>query len=485
LTKYASVLARYWLYVVGVFIVALLIGAIITIVSPKKYESNATLYVSAQTGSDNAYTAYQGSLLSEQRVKSYLQIATSDRVVAQVISGLHLSLSSDQLKEEVSATSETGTVLITISARDENPAQAAAIANEFARVFSEVVADVERPQQPNLPSPVSVRLVEAATPPLLSDAVSPRAAVNLILAALFGLVVGVLAAFTRWALDRTVTDTAQLSDLIGLPLLGQIAFSQHLSQNSLVGLFDNEGTGEQFRHLRTSLQFLDVDGERRTFLFSSSVSGEGKTSVVSNMAIVIASTGAKVLLIDADLRRPSVSSVFGLSSDVGLSSILSGRIEWRQATQRTAYSNLSVVTSGPVPPNPSELLGSQRMSNLLTLLRNEYDYVLVDSPPALSVTDAVVLAPQVDALVLVFRRSATLQSDVREIGHRFEGITDLRAGYVLNFAQPHRKDRYYYASTGVGDRSAKVPYDGETATASLDERASSAHNSRPSPSPRR
>lgn len=215
---------------------------------------------------------------------------------------------------------------------------------------------------------------------------------------------------------------------------------------------------EAFRVLRTNLQFMGLDKPVKTILITSATPGEGKTTTAINLAIAFAQTGAKVLLIDADLRRPTVAKVLGVENWKGLTSALLTQDEPEDFLVQTAIPGLSVLTSGPLPPNPAELVGSGRMGRLLEHLAERFDVVLVDSPPVLAVTDACVLAPKVDGALMVVRSGKVEREKAVRAKEALTAVKANLLGVVLgDVSQKHGEGYYYYYSSegqGAGGRRA-------------------------------
>jgi capsular exopolysaccharide synthesis family protein len=217
----------------------------------------------------------------------------------------------------------------------------------------------------------------------------------------------------RNALDISVKSPEQLRDASGAPILGTIAFDSQVPKRPLIVHEDPQSPrSEAFRQLRTNLQFVDVDNPRKVIVVTSSMPGEGKTTTIVNLAIALASAGARVLLIEADLRRPKAADLLGMERTVGLTNVLSGRVRAEQVIQPWGEGALDMMASGPLPPNPSELLASRHMSEMLTELRKHYDVILIDSPPLLPVTDAAAIAPATDGVMLICRFNETSRSEV-------------------------------------------------------------------------
>ncbi|MCD6165697.1 polysaccharide biosynthesis tyrosine autokinase [bacterium] len=309
-----------------------------------------------------------------------------------------------------------------------------------------------------------IRIVDPAVPPEFP--ISPKKKLNLILATLVGLGLGIGVVFFLEYLDnsvRTVEDVERLQ----LPLLGSIPDIEPEKQNGLwralpkkKGSEDEVGRlatrlvthlkpkspySEAYRSLRTQIQYARSEKPVQTILVSSPGPGEGKSTSVTNLAITMAQMGSKTILIDSDLRRPVLHSLFDLKRDVGLSNYLVGRAEIEEVIRPTSVDNLYLISCGILPPNPSELLGSKRMQELIQQLKNEYDYVLFDSPPLIAVTDAVVMAPWVDGVVLVLRSGKT---DRDAAVRAFELLRNVKAnvlGTLLNDVLPsYMYGSYYY-----------------------------------------
>ncbi|WP_201308370.1 CpsD/CapB family tyrosine-protein kinase [Companilactobacillus farciminis] len=203
---------------------------------------------------------------------------------------------------------------------------------------------------------------------------------------------------------------------------------------------------EQFKTIRTNIQFSSVDKKLKSILFTSSAPSEGKSTVSNNVAVTWAKQGDKVILIDADLRRPTMHKTFNLSNKFGLSNYLLGNAELEDVVQKTMVDNLYVITSGPIPPNPSELLGSMRTKDLLVRLADKFDLLILDAPPANSVTDAQVLSTKVDGVVLVVPQGIAEKSGVAHAQQALETVHANILGFVMN--RVIRESTGYYGGYG-------------------------------------
>lgn len=201
---------------------------------------------------------------------------------------------------------------------------------------------------------------------------------------------------------------------------------------------------ESYVKLRTNIELSAVDGPIQTILFTSANPGEGKSTTVANLAVVFAQADKKVLIIDADLRKPTMHHFFSLSNRMGLTSVLTNRASLLDATNTTAIPSLKVLTSGPIPPNPSELLGSKRMEALLQELRQQFDVILIDTPPSLAVADAQIMAKLVDGAVIVLHSGKVKREDGLKVKSNLELAKARILGVVLNNLDRKNMDSYYY-----------------------------------------
>ena len=202
-------------------------------------------------------------------------------------------------------------------------------------------------------------------------------------------------------------------------------------------------TAEAYRTLRTNLQFAKVDGELKTVMFTSTGPGEGKSTTIANTAVALAQSGKKVILVDGDLRKPVQHKIFGKQNQ-GLTNILVENLNIRDQIQETGIENLRLLTSGPIPPNPSELMGSRKMSELLEVLKKDADIVLIDSPPVVAVTDASVLASQVDGVVAVLDSGAVRPEMAQRAKELITNANGTILGVILNRVEIDDEHAYYY-----------------------------------------
>ena len=398
LRDYLVLLRKRWVTIVVAGALGLALAGAYSLLTTPTYSARSQVYVSVQ-GSDSTTDLLQGSNFTVRQVKSYIELVTSPRVLDPVIEELGLADDAGSLAQRVHADSPLDTALINVTATDESPQLAAEIANATAGSLASVVGELETPVGGG-DSPVQISTVRAASVP--AAPASPNLRLNLVLGLVVGLAVGVAVAVLRELLDTRVRSTADVEDVTDAPVLGVIRYEVDAPEHPLIVQESPQAVrAEAFRRLRTNLQFLELGPAARTYVMTSALPGEGKTTTSVNLAITLADAGQRVVLVDADLRRPAVARYLGIEGSVGLTTILIGKVGVEDAVQPWGNANLDIIASGQIPPNPSELLGSESMTRLLERLRSEYDAIVVDTPPLLPVTDAAILAKGVGGAIVV------------------------------------------------------------------------------------
>ncbi|GHH68172.1 chromosome partitioning protein [Streptosporangium violaceochromogenes] len=415
-------------------------GLGIGMLQPEEYKSTTTLFVSVAQGSQSSIDQrYQGTLFTQERVRSYAALVTTPTVTRAVIRSLGLPLKPDELAGRLEVDVPVDTVLLNITARYGDAVTVAKIANTVTARLVEVVAELETPDQSRL-SAIRVKVVRDAAVPERPS--SPQIVLDVVLGFALGLVAGVGAGILREALDTRIHGVADLTRLSDQPVLAVVPKDAGAQAAPLTG--DRFGPrAEAYRKLRTALRFAGVDRPAKVFLITSPLMGDGKSTTAVNLAGALAAEGAQVILVEVDLRRPALARMLGLVGEAGLTSVLTGRAELSEVAQSTAGPHrMTVLTSGPLPPNPSELLGTQRMRDLLNRLSQSFDYVILDAPPLLPVTDAAVLMPGVDGAVLVTRAKKTRREELREALAVLEAARGRVVGLLFNCGVAPAADRY-------------------------------------------
>ncbi|GEM_PF-4720784 len=294
------------------------------------------------------------------------------------------------------------------------------------------------------------KVVDQADLPPEDSYYTPRYALNLSLGMVVGLLVGVAGSFFAEYLNTTIRLPSDIQQNLELPLLGFVpaippVVKSFENRGKIAYLASQSGSAEAYRSLRTEL-LLSCSPERpcRTVMVTSTNPREGKTTVASNLAITMAQAGYRVLLVDGDLRKPSIHGIFGLENDHGLSTLLSETGEARVYIKKTEVENLHVLPGGPTPVNPAELLGSRKMRTLMAETGERYDMVVVDGSPVLGVADANILATMVDGVILVIQASKAKRAHVIRARNQLRGVNARLVGAVLNNVRGSRGDYYYY-----------------------------------------
>jgi non-specific protein-tyrosine kinase len=313
---------------------------------------------------------------------------------------------------------------------------------QYRQIYSNLVLSYEQVRLSEAQNTSNVVQVEPATP--AKKPIRPQLLLNTFIAAAVGLLLSISAIFVIETLDDSLKTPDEVNQLLGLPVLGVILNHPSEDGRPISQEEPRSPVSEAFRTLRTNVQYTSVDHPPRVILVTSPTPGEGKTTVITNLAIVLAQSGRHVAIIDADMRRPTVHRKLGLNNHNGLSSlfvkpdaVLSGTLK------RTPITNLSVITSGHLPPNPSELLGSQKMNTIIEALKMEVDIILIDTPPTNAVTDAAVLGSVVDGILLVMRPGITKQAAARQCVEQLRRVNAKILGVILNNIET-KSSRYGY-----------------------------------------
>ena len=458
--------ANLWLLIIGI-IVGAAAGFGYASLQPKVYAASSSGYVTV--GESGTVDVLSGSTAAKERARSYAAIVSSEAVAQKIKQNTpELSLTTGQIRSSLTATAGDNAALITVSAQASSPKNAQLLANSALQATADYIKEIE--QNPgNAQALVNGDSNAAATPPANSNTVrviplnntsvnpplvSPNYQQNTLIGAVIGLVVVYTAIFLRRALDQRIRTRDDATKATGASILGVLPVSEDLNEENIVnGDTDDHIAQESIRQLRTNLRFVNVDTPPRSFIVTSAVPGEGKSTVSLSLARSLADAGSPVILIDADLRRPTVAKKLKLDAKVGLTQVLAGQVEIANAVHQLGDSNLFVLPAGRIPPNPSELLGSDKMRQLIKELSEEF-IVVVDVPPLLPVTDASLLSHSVDGVILVGSIGRSHREQMTEASSILKKVNANLFGLVLNRA-PRKGlgNSYYgfgYASTYVG-----------------------------------
>ncbi|HPU13634.1 MAG TPA: polysaccharide biosynthesis tyrosine autokinase [Aeromicrobium sp.] len=463
LNDYLRILRNHWLGVVVIVLACVSLAGLYNLTQPQVFAANAKGFVSAGGSSSEPALSSVSDSLAKSRAKSYIDLATSRATAQTVINDLGLNESPASLIGRISAEQPADTVSIDITARAPSPREAQELADAWVSALQEQVEKIENPDGKN-ESPIRIVPVEAAARP--TAPVSPNVTRNLAIGLGAGVLLGFAYALVRSQLDRRIRSTSAVEKEFGVSVVGTIPKAPVLKHGTgepaqLAVVSGNsrgqdQSAAEAFRKLRTNLQFMSVDDPPRVIVVTSPKPSDGKSTVTANLAAAIAASGSPVILIDGDLRRPTVATSFGLVEGAGLTDVLIGRVGIDEVLQPHAeLPGLSVLAAGGIPPNPSELLGSQTMGRLLTEL-SERAIVLVDAPPLLPVTDGAVLTAMADGAFVVISAGRTLDTELAASLEYLGNVNGQVLGIVFNGVTA--RDVYasgYYYSQNTDKKSGK------------------------------
>ncbi len=486
--QYLSLLVyRSWLILL-IGIVAGAISYLISIRFPPIYESTTSVLVNEAPESKSA--DYSSVLMSKQLTSTYSQMMVNDLVLKQVAGEFGLSNPLDEMKEWITVSPVRDTQIIKVSVKTTNPDFSANIANAVVKAFSTQIQDIQTQrfsqskitlesqladtekqittysgqmeiattseEKERLEAKVTqyrtiysnlltsyeqIRLSEAQAvssvvqvEPATANPipVEPDLLLNTLLAALIGMLItgGIIVA--REAFDDTIKTPEEVNRRFNLPILGVINH-QPAKTDTLITLREPRSPiSESYRTLRTNVSFASVDRPLRTVMITSAEPGDGKSTTICNLGVVLAQNGKRVLVADCDLRRPRIHTYFGLPNRQGMSTLIAHSESLANVRKSTPVEGLSVVTSGSLPPNPSELMGSQKLLSIFQNMLQSADMILIDTPPTLTVSDAATLAPSLDGVLLVVKPGTTRASALRQTLDQFRQVNARVIGVVLN-----------------------------------------------------
>ncbi|MBO0678998.1 polysaccharide biosynthesis tyrosine autokinase [Mycolicibacterium sp. S2-37] len=450
LQEFVKLLRSRWITVCVVIAVSVLGALAVSLLTTPLYQASTRLFVSTTAGSSLS-DAYQGNRFSQERVISYSELLMGETLAQRTINKLDLDMSAAELKEHVQASAKADTVLITVDVLDESPVQARDIANTLSDEFVALVRELETPEDG---ARADARVVVEQRASIPSQPVVPKTARNIGIGLALGIVLGIGLAVVRDLLDNTVKGREDLEGITRSGIVGTIPLDKERRRSPAISFeHDNSAIAEAFRKLRTNLQFLSVDNPPRVIVVTSSVPAEGKSTTAINIALALAEAEHNVVLVDGDMRRATLAKYLGLVEPVGFSTVLSGRATLSEALQKTSFPGLTVLAAGAIPPNPSELLGSQAAKNLLGDLRTQFDYVIVDSTPLLAVTDAALLAAGADGVLIMARFGHTRREQLIHAVENLKSVGAPLLGAVFTLTPSRGNGSYSYGYGYYGEGS--------------------------------
>lgn len=463
LKGFFTILKRYLLFItLFTLIFTLLSWYISSFLITPIYEASTEILVNKfEDDQDNAYNLNDMNT-DLKLISTYSVIIKSPRITDLVIAEYGLDLTSEELVDKLSIETVTDSQVMKISVKDTDYIEAARIANAIVAVFQREIVKIMNVD--------NVQILSSAKPIMNLKPVSPNVTFITVLALFLSFAIAIGLVLIMEFLDDSLKTDEEIEQLTGYPVLGgisKIKFSKKEKVNLLRQLIDDElrierllktknnmpslitflstksPISEAFRTLRNNIQFASIDKPIKTIMFTSANPNEGKSTIVSNLAIVLAQINKKVLLIDTDLVNPTIHKLFYLNNAIGVTNLLINIELMEEAIQVTKIPNLSVLTSGVSPANPTELLNSEKMENIIQLLSKEYDYILFDAPPIIS--DSQILSQYVEGVVIVVSIGKTkLKNVLRAKGLLEKAKANVIGTVVNNQNYKDSNDLYYY-----------------------------------------
>lgn len=519
LRYYLSLILHWWWLIV---LAAVIAGAASYFISKRMtpyYQASSTVLVNAAPASKAS--DYNSVMMSEQLTSTYAQMMSKDAVLSQVAKQVGLSNPPDQIKKWITVTPVRDTQLIQVVVETTDPELSAKIANSIVDVFATQIQDIQtqrfsqsktaletqltdyEKQIADMTSEISktetsdekdrlnekitqyrgmyanllqsyeqIRLSEAQSVSTVvqvesaasnPEPVKPKVMQNTLLAAIVGILLAAGLIFVREAFDDTVKTPDDITRKFKLPVLGVITHHEADPDAPIAMSSPRSPITEAYRTLRTNLGYTSVDRKLNTIMVTSPEPGEGKSTITSNLGVVMAQNGKRVIALDCDLRHPCLHSNFGLSNRQGMSTLLSQNSEvTAEICNPTKEKGLFVITTGPIPPNPAELMGSQKLQSILKWMKETADVILIDTPPVLAVSDAVILAPSLDGVVLVVRPGKTRFGALKQSIEQLQLVNARILGVVLNDVVTRGKAYGYYYKNYHGYNTYQNYYSGKS-----------------------
>lgn len=445
-----EILSMFWekkILIIIITVLCMIIGGVYSyFIMVPEYTATTTIVLTktdektnAETGETTESITQTDVMLNQNLVATYSVIIKSNNILREVISNLeNLKLSENSLRDSIEVTAKEDTEVIEINVTDINAKNATLIANEISEVFSRKVSEIykinnvyvlDKAEVPTAPSNINhIRFI------LISAAV--------------GIIISCGYVVIRNLFDNSIKKKEDIENALDMPVLVSLDKSEGEQKVVISDKESKSILAESVRTLRTNLQFMGKSKKTQTILVTSTTSGEGKSWVSSNLAAAYAQTGKRTILVDSDMRKGSINTIFDLPQTPGLSNYLSGvnisENGLAEVLQKTEIENLYVITAGDIPPNPSELILSDQMLKLFEDLETFADVIIFDGTPSLIVTDSTILSRLVDSTVLVAEYNRTKKNDLKQIKESITKVGGKIAGVVLNKIPVKNKKGYGY-----------------------------------------
>lgn len=464
-SEYVGALRRRWLVIAICMVCCAVVGFAVARSAQPLYRATSSVFVSPHQG-DTANDLLEGSTYAQNLMQSYAQLVKLPTVLDPVIDELNLDMSAKNLADSITVETPLNTVLIEIRVSNPSPSKAANIANEVTDALAEEVRSLSPRLANGSPAIVMKQVGVAETP---QAPYAPNTKFITLTAGLIGLIIGVVYALGRQMFGTRIRTEADLQRVTDLPVLGKVPVQRGQDKSSAPMRVRTHGSAaEAYRRIAANLKYINPDSQIRTVMVSSSLSGEGKTSVSINLALALSENFGRVLLVDADLRQPMLAEYCQVEGSVGLTNLLTETTAVDDVVQ--AWGSIDILTSGMVPPNPQQLVGSDAMTELLSSMTRQYDVVVLDTAPITPVADSLALSRNVDGVVLVGSSNSTRLAQLAAAIESIQAVNGTILGLVLNRVKRERRGGgYRYGSLpthrydDIGDVSRAQPREGSRA----------------------
>lgn len=423
------------------------------------YTSTTTLVLASNNEKNKSNTTSTAAevAVNTKLVSTYSELIKSQKVLREVVADTGINITEEQLKKEISIESVSSTSLINISVEDKIPENSSKIANEIANVFTKKVAEIYNIN--------NVQIVNQAEIPQGPSNINHKK--DIVIFGLIGLLVSITYIIIANMFDTTIKSSEELDDVFGLPILASIPMYGKKAQKGndkelIVDKDPKSPISEVFRTLRANIQFMNTKQKSKVVLVTSTVEGEGKSWIAANLAVTFAQAGKLTLVIDADMRKGRQYDIFNIKAKPGISNYLSGIIDENKEKnedeindienyiQETQIKNLYVIPSGDTPPNPSELLLSHKMRDVIKQLKEQCDVIIVDGTQCDLIADSLVLARLADTTIITTAYKQTKKENLRKVIEKIINVGGKNIGFVLNkvhISEKKYEESYYYGST--------------------------------------
>lgn len=446
LSEYLKSIRRNWAWVLILALLGGVGGYVVASMTPNTYRSSTAVLLTSDRGGSTSELV-QGSTYVQNLVSSYVLLARSELVLQPVIDELGLTVSPQALAATITASSPINSVIIEINVVNRSPRLAQDIAAATTDSLTNVVTTEVAPQNDGQPT-IRLTKIQSANEP--KSPIAPNTRLYLLIGVLLGLVAGVALALIRTLAWHTVSSSADVATVSSAPVVGEIVNTKRdvtLPGAMLLDPLSIEA--ESLRSFAANLSFIRVGKGLHSLTVTSAMPAESKSSIVTGLGLALAESGRRVLLIDADLRSPSLAVLTQLDGSLGLTNVLIGELALMEAAQDWGGNSLKVLTAGSTPPNPGQLLSSDAMRALLDTAREHFDIVIIDSAPLLSVTDAKWLGKMTDGALLVVRHDKTTTRSLERVTRALDAATVPILGVVISRMPRRTRNRYGDPSYGT------------------------------------